>query len=166
MAPIESLRIVRQPGLGGHKRSVVYRGHGHRLRDDRVTNGHHYVYTITAVDAADNVTVRTIHAVPNVHILSPAPGARVTVPPMLTWTARRHADYYNVQLYRGKTKILSIWPRTPRFQLQRTWRFAGHRYRLKPGGYRWYVWPGFGPRSATNYGRLIGSGKFVVVPTT
>jgi hypothetical protein len=29
--------------------------------------------------------------------------------------------------------------------------------------YRWYVWPGFGPRSANRYGKLLGTRKFVVV---
>jgi hypothetical protein len=29
--------------------------------------------------------------------------------------------------------------------------------------YRWYVWPGFGPRSANRYGKLLGTRTFVVV---
>lgn len=165
VAPIQSLKITRSPGLHG-SRSVIYRGHGHFLRDDRVSNGRRYTYTITAIDDAGNVGVRTIRATPGLHILSPALGARVSTPPLLSWTSKRHADYYNVQLYRGKTKILSIWPQTARLQLDRTWKFEGHHYRLKPGGYRWYVWPGFGPRSAGDYGRLIGSGTFIIVPAT
>jgi hypothetical protein len=90
-------------------------------------------------------------------------GARIVAPPQLAWTPKRYADYYNVQLFRGGTKVLSIWPTAASIQLTRTWRFAGHRHRLKPGSYRWYVWPGFGPRAANNYGRLIGTGTFVIV---
>jgi hypothetical protein len=165
VAPIQSVTIARSPGLDG-SRSVLYRGHGHFLRDDRVSNGRRYTYTITAVDDAGNVTVRTIRATPGLHILSPALDARVSTPPLLSWTPKRHADYYNVQLYRGKRKILSIWPQSARLQLGRAWKFERHRYRLRPGGYRWYVWPGFGPRSAGHYGRLIGTGTFIFAPST
>ncbi len=162
VAPITSLKIVRTPGFH-RSHSVVYRGHGHRFRDERVTNGRRYTYAITAVDAAGNVTERTVHATPGLRILSPADGARLVAPPLLAWTPKRNADYYNVQLYRGKTKVLSIWPKDASVQLNRTWRFARHRHRFKPGIYRWYVWPGFGPRTNNNYGRLIGTGKFVIV---
>jgi hypothetical protein len=97
--------------------------------------------------------------------LSPVSGAQVVVPPLLTWTPVRHADYYNVRLYRGRHKVLSIWPRHPRLQLRLAWRFEGHRHRLTPGRYRWYVWPGFGQRSAGRYGKAIGSGMFVMTGT-
>jgi hypothetical protein len=33
---------------------------------------------------------------------------------------------------------------------------------LKPGRYRWYVWPGYGSRAAIVYGRLIGMARFTV----
>jgi hypothetical protein len=166
VAPITSLKVVREPGLHGRKHSVIYRGHGHSLRDGRVNNGDRYTYTITAVDQAGNVTARSIHVTPGPRILSPALGAHVLAPPRLSWTAKPRADYYNVQLYRGQTKVLSIWPKHASLQLQGTWRFAGHRYRLKPGRYRWYVWPGFGTRAAAHYGKLIGTGSFVVMPKT
>ena len=48
-------------------------------------------------------------------------------------------------------------------QLHRTWRFDGRRYHLKPGRYKWYVWPGFGKRKAARYGQMVGSGTFIVV---
>jgi hypothetical protein len=83
---------------------------------------------------------------------------------MLSWTPAPSATYYNVQLYRGDPrKVLSLWPTLAGLQLKSTWRFAGRRYRLKPGRYRWYVWPGFGKRKAGRYGRMIGSGAFVIV---
>ena len=80
---------------------------------------------------------------------------------MLTWTPVRGATYYNVQLYRQGAKVLSMWPAHARLQLPRNWRFDGHRYRLRPGRYRWFVWPGFGKRSAGRYGHRIGAGTFV-----
>jgi len=67
-----------------------------------------------------------------------------------------------VQLYRHG-KVLSLWPKHASLQLRREWKFDGRRYHLKPGRYRWYVWPGFGRRSAGRYGGVIGQGMFIVV---
>ena len=73
------------------------------------------------------------------------------------------ATYYNVQVYRNGQKIFTTWPRTSRpFSLQRSWRFDSRTYELTPGSYRWYVWPGFGARSANRYGKLLGTRSFVV----
>ncbi len=49
------------------------------------------------------------------------------------------------------------------FRLQSSWKFEGRTYRLTPGRYRWFVWPGFGPRSETRYGKLLGGRTFVVI---
>jgi hypothetical protein len=81
---------------------------------------------------------------------------------MLRWTPVLAASYYNVQLFLGKHKILSAWPTRAGLQLSRRWRFEGHRYRLRPGRYRWYVWPGFGTRRIAHYGRAIGPLTFMV----
>jgi hypothetical protein len=114
-------------------------------------------------DEATNKTERAVDVVATGALLSPAPGQRMasTAPPDLVWVAIRRASYYNLQLVRGR-KVLSVWPARPRFQLRRTWLYKGRRYRLRPGVYRWYVWPGFGRISAARYGRLIGSSTFVV----
>jgi len=53
-------------------------------------------------------------------------------------------------------------PARPRYQLKRRWRYGGRSWRLGPGRYRWFVWPGFGPRSKADYGRRIGPGRFRV----
>jgi hypothetical protein len=80
----------------------------------------------------------------------------------LRWKKAAHATYYNVQIYRGKKKILSMWPSKTSLMLRQSWKYAGHRYRLKPGPYRWYVWPGYGSRSTARYGRRIVSATFKV----
>jgi hypothetical protein len=67
-----------------------------------------------------------------------------------------------VQLWRNG-RILSAWPGNASLRLPKSWSYGGRRYRLQPGRYRWFVWPGFGPRAAKKYGRLIGSSTFVVV---
>jgi hypothetical protein len=105
--------------------------------------------------------VRTITTTPNPRLLAPTSGARLKAPPMLTWTPVHGATYYNVQLYR-RGKVLSVWPGRAQLQLPRRWRFDGHRFRLKPGRYTWFVWPGFGRRSAGRYGHAIGKRTFVV----
>ena len=94
--------------------------------------------------------------------MTPLEGARLAQPPQLVWKTVPAATYYNVQLYRGGRKILSVWPTQSGFRLQHSWTFGGRAYVLAPGRYRWYVWPGLGARSANRYGKLIGTRTFVV----
>jgi len=68
----------------------------------------------------------------------------------------RGASYYNFQLYRDGKMILSLWPTNASVELKRSWRFDTRRHSLRPGRYRWYVWPGFGPPAARVYGPAIG----------
>jgi Bacterial Ig-like domain len=130
-------------------------------------------FEVRAIDAAGNAD-----AIPALHewkiqapartiatsaLLAPRGGARVTKPPLLRWRPVARARYYNVQVFRGKQKVLSVWPTRARLQLRARWKFAGRVRRLTPGAYRWYVWPGFGVPSARNYGQLLGQSTFVVV---
>jgi hypothetical protein len=162
LAPVVSVSVKRSSRNGHGVADTIYRGDADHYLDTHVRNGVPYTYTITAVDQAGHATVRTVVAVPGPRLLAPASAAHLSEPPMLRWTPVRGATYYNVQLFRGG-KVLSIWPDRARLQLHRRWRFNGHRYRLAPGRYRWFVWPGFGKRSARRYGRAIGSGTFVVI---
>jgi hypothetical protein len=47
--------------------------------------------------------------------------------------------------------------------MPREWTFGGRKHRLEPGLYRWYVWPGFGDREKSKYGKSVGSSFFVIV---
>jgi hypothetical protein len=165
IAPTASVSVTRSR-TGGHAASAhtVYSGTATSFRDTHVRNGVRYQYTITAVDQAGNASVQSFTVIPGPRLLTPAANARLNAPPLLSWTPVIGARYYNVQLYRGRHKLLSEWPKHATLQLRRTWRFDGHRYHLRPGRYRWYVWPGFGRRSAADYGRPVGSGTFVIVP--
>ncbi len=58
--------------------------------------------------------------------------------------------------------MYSAWPVRSRLQLPRAWDYRGRRQQLRPGLYRWYVWPGFGLLSAGRYGGLLGGSSFVV----
>jgi hypothetical protein len=157
------VELWRSPGENGEAQSVVGRGAGGSLLDRRLRNGRRYEYRLLAVDEAGNLATRTFSAVPGPRLLAPVVGARVTEPPTLRWTEVRGARYYNVQLFRGHRKVLSAWPTKPRLELDRAWRFAGHRRVLEAGRrYRWMVWPGRGARSRNDYGPLIGSATFTV----
>ncbi len=135
-------------------------------RDTGLRIGKAYRYTVTGFDQAGNAASKTIAVMATGPLLSPVPAARVGSTPLLVWTPVSGARYYNLQLVRGGRKILSLWPRHEHFQLPRSWVFDGHRYRLRLGVYRWYVWPGFGRFSAARYGRLLGGSSFVVVALT
>jgi hypothetical protein len=159
----QRVEIARAPGRNGAGQSVVYQGPASSFTDSKLTVGRNYRYRITAFDAAANRVDRTLTLTATGRLIAPAPGEKVAMsaPPTLTWTPIRKATYYNLQLIRGR-KVLSIWPARANFRLPRAWSYQGRRYRLRPGVYRWYVWPGLGPRSANDYGTLLGSSSFVV----
>ena len=162
VAPVTSVQIARSPRFNSATTSALHRGHSGSFRDTSVRNWVTYKYTIQAWDQAGNETIRTITVTPGPRLLGPANGARLTTPPTLRWTPIHSATYYNVQLFRGDGKVLSMWPAHAKLQLTRRWHFGGHLRRLKPGKYRWYVWPGYGRRSAARYGSMVGKGTFVV----
>jgi hypothetical protein len=171
-----SFTIVRRPGLKKRKVSTVYSGKARAFVDGRLLEGLKYRYTVTAFDQAGNGAARGLRAQAlqtvsrqsrpartTSGLRAPAAGARLTSPPVLRWSAVPKASYYNVQLFRDGKKILTLWPTDPTLRVPSAWSFAGAAFRLTPGVYRWYVWAGFGPRSADRYGKLLGSRSFVVI---
>jgi hypothetical protein len=189
-ADAKAVEVVRVPGLGSAPSSRVFSGPGSSFEDHEVANGVTYVYWVRLADAAGNDSTDSVRATPTLPSADPRPGAgasppggtpdmrprgarlrfpranaviSVRRPPLLRWMRVRRARYYNVQLYRGVRKVLSVWPERPRYQLQRRWSYAGKRRRLTPGRYRWYVWPGYGRPSNARYGDLLGRRAFRVV---
>jgi HYR domain len=161
--------------------TVVYTGNALRYVDRSVQNEIEYRYTVVSFDTQGNRSAgAVVTAVPRqLLLLTPRDGAQVSGarPVRLTWARIRGAAYYNVQLYftpdlrmeslspakaQAPAKVLSVWPKKNRFVLKKTWRFAGVRYTLRAGLYRWFVWPGQGARRDANYGPLMGSSTFVV----
>ena len=157
----QKVEILRAPGRGGAGESVIRPGSLTLYRDTGLVVGRKYEYRVAGMDEAGNRAEQKADVVATGPLLSPVSGERVTAPPYLIWTAVKKASYYNVQLVRGQ-KVLSAWPARPGFRLRRTWSYNGRRYRLRPGVYRWYVWPGYGKIAAAKYGRLLGSSTFVV----
>jgi hypothetical protein len=74
------------------------------------------------------------------------------------------ARFYNAQLYRGRTKVLSTWVAEPSLRLVKTWTYDGRRQTLVGGTYRLFVWPAFGSRAKPKYGRLLGETSFRIAP--
>lgn len=157
----QRVEIFRAPGRGGGGETLVHQGPETGYRDSGLVVGRKYAYRLVAVDAAANRAEQKVELIATGALLSPTLGERVKAPPKLLWTPVKKADYYNVQLVRGR-KVLSAWPAKPSLRLRRTWVYQGRRHRLRPGVYRWYVWPGFGRIAKARYGRLLGSSTFVV----
>jgi hypothetical protein len=152
---------VKVTRSAGKSAVPVYRGTADSYTDKGLRNGVHYRYEISGFDAAGNDATRTVIATPRAPLFAPAAGATVSGPPLLAWTSVPHTRYYNVQVWRNR-KIFSAWPSATKLRLKPSWTYGGHRYRLSPGRYHWYVWPGRGPRSANRYGSLLGSSTFIV----
>jgi hypothetical protein len=151
---------------GGAPPVVVYQGPGGAFTDRSLKNGRRYRYAVSLIDQAGNRAVGTTSTVPtSSKLLVPPDGARIpaVLPPVLIWKPARRASYYNVQIFRGRTKVLSTWPKRPRLMLKRRWQFGGKRYRLLPGKYCWYVWPGKGRRAKRDYGKRLGRSCFRIV---
>ena len=154
--------LTRFPATTGA--TIVYHGRGTAFTDRTVMNGVTYRYVLTAYDAAGNASAGvSVSARPRSLLLAPRDGARLRHPPILRWVATSGAAYYNVQLWRDGRKIQSAWPRRPRIAVRSSWRYRGRLYTLRPGTYRWYVWPGFGSPAAAQYGNLLGFGRFAIV---
>jgi hypothetical protein len=141
----------------------IYRGDASTYVDKHFRNGDFHHYRAITVDGAGNVSSAVDFDLgADALLVSPKEHAQLRAPLHLRWRGVPTATYYNAQLFRAGKKILSVWPRAPRMTVQRQWRFKGRPYRLKPGRYTWFVWPGFGPLSAGHYGQLLGHSTFSV----
>lgn len=132
-APAAAHTVLATPGPGG------------RLTDPALDPTRPYVWVVTARDAAGNATTAGVAATAGL--------------PVLRWRRVSGARYYNLQLFRGRHKVLSAWPTRARYALKARWRYAGRMRRMSAGRYRWYVWPGYGPRAERRYGRLAAHGR-------
>jgi hypothetical protein len=117
---------------------------------------------VIATDAAGNLAAKAVTADARPALFAPLAGAVVRAPVRFAWEAAEGARYYNLQLYRNGTKVLSLWPTKPRLRLAKTWRYLGRQQRLSPGRYRWFVWPALGTRAKPRFGKPLGSSSFTV----
>jgi hypothetical protein len=160
---VASVRVIRKPGRNGEAESVVYSGKADFYKDNGIDNRTKYEYRVSAADEAANATAEvTADAVPLPALYNPAAGARVKTPVVFEWLGIAKATYYNVQVWCGKRKVLTAWPKKPRLVVPRKGKFAGRGYTLPKVGTlcRWYVWPGFGRFADRRYGKLAGQSTF------
>lgn len=164
LAFVELRRSVASPAPQTARSSaVIYRGLSTRFFDRNVQRAVRYRYLLAAVDRTGNRSASVVRTATLPLILfAPRNGSRVSTPPILRWRAASGASYYNVQLYRAGSKLITAWLTEPRYALRRSWTFDDRRYRLTPGRYTWYVWPGLGPRANARYGPLLGKSTFIV----
>jgi len=153
--------VVERSEAAGDPAREVYHGKGTRFIDTGLRNGTDYRYLVVSYDGAGNrSTGVAVNAMPRIiRLIAPRDGSVTRKPPTLLWKPVPRATFYNVQLYRGRTKILTAWPAKNRFALRSSWTFRGKRQQLTPGVYRWYVWPAFGRRT---YGSMLGTSMFAV----
>jgi hypothetical protein len=158
--------VVTRALTAGGGAEVVYTGSGEVFTDRAAVNDLEYRYLVVSVDKEGETSpgVAAVALPKRTLLKTPKDGARLRKAPMLRWVPNSEANYYNVQLFRGTKKILSIWPAKPALKLSKQWRFEKHTYKLSRGVYRWYVWPGFGARKAVDYGEMLGFSTFQIVP--
>ena len=165
-ADFDHVTVTRtETASGSSAGTQVYQGAATSYGDRSVRNGVEYRYVVVSFDRAGNRSAgAAVVATPKAALLlSPRDGAKLTKPPRLVWAKVKGASYYNIQLFLGDQKILSAWPKKATFTLKRTWKYAGHSFRLGPNVYRWYVWPGLGARSAVKYGPMLGTSSFEII---
>jgi hypothetical protein len=160
----DHVTVLRSRASAGQATQQIYRGTGTRFRDRGVKNKVQYRYVVVTYDHAGNhgAGVSATAFPKAIYLLAPADGVRVKAPPLLKWRKWPKAGFYNVQVYRGETKVLTAWPKAPQLRLTRSWKYQGKTQTLSNGVYRWYVWPAFGSRARPNYGGPLGSSSFVV----
>lgn len=157
--------VVSRALTAGGDSQVVYTGSAESFTDRGVVNDLEYRYVVVSVNGNGDTSagVATVALPKRTLLKTPRDGARLRKAPRLVWVSNSEANYYNVQLFRGDRKILSTWPVKTSFQLKKNWKYEGHAFKLSPGVYRWYVWPGFGARKAVDYGELLGFSTFQIV---
>jgi hypothetical protein len=157
--------VVHRAVRGGKTRTTVFKGSAGAggFADKTINPGTEYVYTVRSFDQAGNASrVVSVGSQVKVLTMKDTPYVPIAAPnPILRWRRVGGAAYYNVQLFRGSRRIYAAWPTMHQVGLPATWKWSGHRFRLSPGRYRWYVWAGFGLRRLAQY-RIVGSARFVV----
>lgn len=161
------VQIYRKRATQGGLGVKVYQGKRRCFRDRGVRNGVQYMYSLFSRDHAGNYStgIAKLATPHRTLLLRPRDYGvvRAGKPRLFKWAKRVGADYYNLKILRMPTErtVLSKWPLKRKYMVPKKWRYEGLQ-RLRPGRYIWYVWPGYGPKSAGNYGKIMGPGHFRV----
>jgi len=160
----DHVEITRSPSSTPAKEKVAYRGRATTFLDRGLANGVEFRYVLVAYDHAGNRSagIAGVAMPRTILLVAPAEGSVLRSSPTFRWAPARHSTYYNLQLYRGSQKVLSAWPLSNRLRIGKSWSYGGRQYRLVPGLYRWFVWPGIGAKSVGKYGPVLGQSTFTV----
>jgi hypothetical protein len=155
--------VVQRSARGNKEQPIVFRGTGGSFADKKIQRSVEYTYAVQTSDQAGNASPKiSVVALPKVLTMRKLPYVpRASSKPILRWDAVKRATYYHLQLFRGSKRIFAAWPVKNELGLPAAWKWSGHRYRLGPGRYRWYVWAGLGRRSFAHY-KAVGSARFIV----
>ena len=155
--------VVQRSARGNKEQPIVFRGTGGSFADKKIQHSLEYTYSVQTSDQAGNASRKiSVVALPKVLTMRKLPYVpRASSKPILRWDAVRRATYYHLQLFRGSKRIFAAWPVKNELGLPAAWKWSGHRYRLGPGHYRWYVWAGLGRRSFAHY-KALGTARFIV----
>jgi hypothetical protein len=154
LARVELVANARRAPRSAQDGAVVYSGLG-TSATLRMRPGERRYLALFAFDAAGNVSLpaSVVVAPPALSPLRPLSGSVVHAPPVLTWTPRAGAAYYNVQIFRNGKRVLVAWPSRPSYRPPVR--------NLPAGTYVWFVWPALGGRSDTpRFGALMGRATF------
>jgi hypothetical protein len=70
-----------------------------------------------------------------------SPTGRTAAPQRFAWAPVPRASGYHVELFRAGEQILEADTVDPQIVIRPTWKLGLTTQRLRPGEYRWYVWP-------------------------
>ena len=158
-------------GPTGQARRRRYDGRATTFVDRGLFDGEEYRYVVVTYDAAGlrsvGVAVIAVPAQPGPQHAETRRSCIEASAADVAARSRRHV------LQRAAAPCRSRWLQHEgaqrvaaknRFQLSRTWRYAGKTQRLSAGTYEWFVWAGLGSRAAQNYSPLLGWSRFTVKP--
>lgn len=93
--------------------------------------------------------------------IDPTPRTTEPAPQRFAWAPAPDASGYHVELFRGSAKVFESDTTQPSVTVPARWKYDGRRDSLRPGDYRWYVWPLVSGRRAA---RAIVQARLVVRP--
>ena len=120
-------RIVRAPGVKATEVCRRLLGKGRSYVDRRLRSGARYWYEVAVFDQAGNRCCADRRAPAGCRDLRAAGGCRRRRPPLVSWSPVKSAEFYNLQFWRGKAKLLTTWVRAPKLALRHAGRSKASR---------------------------------------
>jgi hypothetical protein len=139
----------------------IRRRRAHSWRPERRDMGVAVVGLLAGLAMATGVALTDAPTGSRPHV-APTLSSPARAPVTVRWTSGSPGSYFDFVLWRDGRRVLDAWPTTPSATVPASWTYRGRRYKLTPGRYSWFVYPGVGPRSDVRYGALAASGQFVV----